>query len=118
MGGEGRSDKWIELRKIDTVKVSIRGDSLQVTIPRAIREIFDIKKGDRLSFFIHPTNKNYIFLMKEQEIRTELPPLPGTEKTHGVFTVPFTIEEFKGKLKEAKRKRQKKENINIKPDKL
>lgn len=90
----------IELRKIDTVKVSKRGGSLQVTIPKLIRDMWKIKEGDMLSFFIQEGNSNYIFIMKEREVRSELPPLFGKGRTIGVFSSPVTVEELKKILKE------------------
>lgn len=85
----------IELKKVDTIKVTERGGSLQITIPKLIRDAWGIKKGDRLAFYIHPKDRTYIFLIKEREVRVELPPLPGTEKTVAVFTSPLTAEEIK-----------------------
>lgn len=90
----------IELKKIATVKISMRGGSLQVTIPKPIRDLWKIKKGDRLSFFIQEGNLNYIFIMKEREVKSELPPLFGRDRTIGVFSSPITVEELKKLLKE------------------
>lgn len=101
---EGESDvasTEIELKKIATVKVSKRGGSLQVTVPKLIRERWEIKEGDRLSFFIQEGNLTYIFIMKEREVKSELPPLFGKGRTIGVFSSPVTVEELKRLLKEA-----------------
>ncbi|MEM3715239.1 MAG: AbrB/MazE/SpoVT family DNA-binding domain-containing protein [Nitrososphaeria archaeon] len=97
--------KEIELKKVDTVRVTERGGSLQITIPKPITTAFGIKKGDRITFYIHPEDRTYIFLMKEREVRGVLPPLPGLDKTVAVFTSPLTAEEIRELIKKIREKR-------------
>lgn len=96
--------KEIELKKVGTVRVTERGGSLQITIPKPITTTFNIQKGDRITFYIHPEDRTYIFLMKEREVRGVLPPLPGLDRTVAVFTSPLTTEEVRKLVKKIKRK--------------